>query len=122
MPDRRPRWRHPEPPIVDAYAIMAERCRYRPGAVSDGYGNLDPSTPAEVTPDEVREYARRYYGEEHELSFMIGVPDYLNITTMILAIEAARLCCGGPNRDRIEALLREAIAALPERTPANARD
>ena len=101
--------------IAAAYRTMAARARYRPGAPSDGSGNLAPGTPRTVTDAEITTYARQFLSEEDERSFFIGCatsPDYL--PALILAVEAARLCCAGFGQDhRIKALLRAATEALP---------
>jgi hypothetical protein len=96
-------------PIQKAYRVMANRCRYRPAAPSDGMGNVVVPLEELDLPTEADDYALKFRAEEDGLKFWIGCSDYTCATTMVLSIEAARACATG-SRGLTVSLLREALA------------
>lgn len=97
--------------IDEAYRRMADEAHYRPSAPSDGFGNI-PFPKAELDLEaEVRDYARRWWGEEQALDFFIGCCDFPTRPATIYAVEAARLMCGA-NPETAATLLRMALEDL----------
>lgn len=102
--------------IRDAYLRMATA--YRPGAPSDGFGQvlLDDNERTDPVRLEMEAWfeAARWYDDDERMEFTVhGCPDYRNIVAMWLALQAAQVCCGGSHFRIIRRLLELAIEALP---------
>ncbi len=99
--------------IATAYRRMAREARYRPAAPSDGLGNITVPD-AELDLDaEARQYAARWWEQEDEHTWVLGCANYPDRPAMILALEAARLCCsGGDAPSYARRLLQMAIEEL----------
>jgi len=81
--------------VEKAYRELATKARYRPGAVSDGFGGLAQGPEWLNLNQELRDYADRFWEEEQADSYHIGLPNYPTRTAMVYALETARLCCSG---------------------------
>ena len=86
--------------FAEAYLMMAMRARYRPGAPSDGMGNIQLESEELADPDRLRreafDYAMRFYKEEEDThEFWIGCSDGRTNRAFLLVIEAARNLAGG---------------------------
>jgi hypothetical protein len=80
-----------------AYRRMAGRARFRPGAPSDGFGNITvPEAELDVDA-ECRDYAVRWAREEDSLHFFIGCCNFSTREATVYLIEAARALCGANN-------------------------
>lgn len=77
--------------IGRAYERMVREAEYRPGAPSDGYGNI--TGPVNLGQEQAK-YAQRWLEEEDERTYWLGCPDYPLRPVMILTVEAARACAG----------------------------
>lgn len=73
--------------IFETYIRMFNDAFYRPGAESDGMGNIIGELDLG---QEVYEYARSWRNEEDSMSFHIGVPSFENRPALVFTIEAAR--------------------------------
>ncbi|HEX5509842.1 MAG TPA: hypothetical protein VFX37_15180 [Pseudolabrys sp.] len=84
--------------FAQTYLMMAS-CSYRPGAPSDGFGNIclakEELADRARLYDEAAHYAARFEREEDKHSFSIGCSNFSTNRAFILAIEAARLLGGG---------------------------
>lgn len=98
--------------IENAYVRMADEARYRPQAPSDGFGNITVPLEDLDLEDEARRYAERWWREEDEGDFVIGLANYSTRPAMIFALEAARCTCSGTADDVALRLLRMAVAEL----------
>jgi hypothetical protein len=85
--------------IAYAYEQMVKKAFYRPGAPSDGFGNLTTDEP--VNRAEIERYAKRWWDEEDERTYWIGCCEWLNRPATIFAVEAARNLCAGRLGDRV---------------------
>jgi hypothetical protein len=98
--------------IASAYKRMAA-VHYRPAAPSDGLGNITVPLEELDLDAEAVDYAEHWWAQEDDGQFVIGCPDWHFRTTMIFALEAARLCCGGFGSERYAlSLLRMAVDEL----------
>lgn len=96
--------------IAATYRLMAGKGRYRPAAPSDGYGHITVLA-AELDIDaEIRDYAASWWSAEDTLEYHLGCPDFSLRPAMILAVEAARACCGA-DRELAARLLALALEA-----------
>ena len=84
---------------VEAYLMMALPAKYRPGAPSDGCGNIQLS---KVQCDDVNrllresvEYAVDFDKEEDTDTFNIGCSNFSTNRAFVFSIEAARLLASG---------------------------
>lgn len=85
--------------FAEAYIVLAERARYRPGAPGDGLGSIN------LTPEQLRDSERLRrealdYGialsqSLDQRSVFIGVPNWSTSKAFFYALEAARLLCAG---------------------------
>ena len=91
--------------VARVYRRMAKDARYRPGAPSDGFGNITGELNME---QEVRAYAALWRSDEDSMSFWLGCPDFKLRPAMVLAVEAARACCGADQQLAVR-LLRLAV-------------
>lgn len=80
--------------VRHTYTRMADECRYRPAAPSDGLGNITVPLAELDLNAEVLDYARSWRHQEDEQSFYVGCPSFTGRPALILAVEAARLICG----------------------------
>jgi hypothetical protein len=111
-----------EKQIMEAYWRMGAHARYRP-AVGDGFGGIAVPLEDLNIQREARDYARRWWAEENETTFHIGLADFQARRAMIYAVEIARLCCGGidaiPHARKLARVLVEELEQLKtETTPA----
>jgi hypothetical protein len=81
--------------LAQAYALMAS-LGYRPGAPSDGHGNITVPTAELETSIEAREYAQRFVAEENTNHYWAGCTDYRFNRAAVMALEAFRLMNSGP--------------------------
>jgi len=80
---------------IEVYRAMAALPRpYRPGAPSDGYGNITVPLDQLDLDTEALEWATRLSAETDSRQFYIGVPDYSLNRAFAYALEIARACCG----------------------------
>lgn len=91
------------PRLTHAYKMMAEKAKYRPGAPSDGLGNIELDS-AEIGDRyrfavEAEEYAERFLRQEDTGKFIIGVSNGSSLIALVYAIEAARLLCAGADAE-----------------------
>lgn len=103
--------------VKDAYLKMAAMAKYRPEAPSDGWGHimLDDDQLNDPVRLEMEAWlaARKWYEDDYRHEFIIsGCSDARLAKTMYLALQAAQLCCSGPN-PCIKPILEMAIKALP---------
>lgn len=77
----------------DAYRQMAA-IGYRPGAPSDGIGNITVPLRELDLDDEATSYARHFLAEEDARKFWIGCSKGGSQRAFMWAVEAARLMCG----------------------------
>lgn len=94
--------------IADVYKRMADEARYRPGAPSDGFGNI--TGPLDMAREQDT-YATQWWADEENMTFFLGCPSYELRKTMILCVEAARACASAQQelaRKLIELALSEA--------------
>jgi hypothetical protein len=83
----------------EVYLAMARHAGYRPAAPRDGYGGitltqeelLDPA----VLEAEARRYAADFVKQDDAMKYPIGCPAFTFNKAFCLAIEAARIMCGG---------------------------
>jgi hypothetical protein len=104
--------------IKDAYLRMVSHAKYRPEAPSDGWGHilLSQEQVADTIRLEMEAWlaSLRWHHEDEQLSFSVtGCPDYRCTATMYFALQAAQLCCSGPN-PCIRRVLELALEALPD--------
>jgi len=103
-----------EQQIGRAYRRMAREARYRPAAPSDGLGNITLPEEELDLDAEARAYAANWWRCEDEHTWTLGCANYEDRPTMILALEAARLCCSGAaSRPFARRLLEMALEELP---------
>jgi len=81
--------------IADVYARMAREVRYRPAAPSDGFGNITVPEDELDLGREQESYIASWWRQEDVRRYAVGCPAFPMRKVMILAIEAARACCGG---------------------------
>jgi hypothetical protein len=79
---------------------MARHAGFRPAAPSDGFGGItlteeELRDPA-VLEAEARRYAADFVKQDDAMEYPIGCPDGTFNKAFCLAIEAARIMCGGP--------------------------
>lgn len=80
---------------TEAYKAMAAMpIPYRPGAPSDGYGNITVPLDQLDLDTEAFEWADQLSAETDSRTFWIGVPDYRLNRAFVYALEIARACCG----------------------------
>jgi hypothetical protein len=83
----------------EAYLEMAKRARYRPGAPSDGMGNIDMTDRDFRDPvilnREASKYAIGFLKEDDDMEYYMGCPHGPFNKAFFYAIEVARLLCGG---------------------------
>jgi hypothetical protein len=102
--------------IAGAYRLMASKCRYRPAAPSDGFGNITVPTADLDMDAECLDYARRWWQEEDDLRFFVGCCNFSTRPATIFAIEAARSMCTGSDGDELaRKLLQMALDSLGDR-------
>jgi hypothetical protein len=84
--------------IREAYLLMA-KAGCRPGAPSDGFGNISLNRAQLLDHARLEReadfYADSFRREENECRFWIGCADSKRTRTLVYAVEAARLLCGG---------------------------
>ncbi len=105
--------------IAAAYGRMAAKACYRPAAPSDGFGNITVPEAELDLAAEKRDYAAAWWAEEDSLSYWIGCADFRHRKAMILAVEAARACCGTDGQ-LARKLLEMALQELPDRAAESA--
>lgn len=99
--------------IADVYRRMAVEARYRPAAPSDGLGGITVPVADLDLDAEAREYAAHWWQEEEARTYAIGCANGEDRPAMILALEAARLCCtGGDGPSYARRLLTMALEEL----------
>lgn len=91
--------------VGGVYCRMADEARYRPAAPSDGMGNITGPLDMDT---EIRTYTASWRAEEDAMNYPLGCPEYKLRPAMVLAVEAARACCGA-DRDLAIRLLRLAL-------------
>lgn len=102
--------------VKDAYLRMAHF--YRPEAPSDGFGNiqLDDDGRADPVRLEMEGWLAglKWRDADDRMDFSVqGCADFRNVPAMYLMLQAAQLCCSGPE-PAIRKLLQMAIEALPK--------
>ena len=112
--------------IVDSYKRMAVVSRYRPGAPSDGLGNVVVPLEDLDLEQEALQYAATWNAEENAREFHVGVCNFPTRPATIFAIEAARNMCGAEDQLALR-LLRMAVSELerqlePQADGDDARD
>jgi hypothetical protein len=100
-----------EEPIAHAYRRMATEANYRPGAPSDGVGNI--TGPLNLA-REIEIYTERWRRDEDAQIFRVGCASFKDRETLIFIVEAARELCG-VNHEIAAQLLRMAVANLDAR-------
>lgn len=80
--------------IADAYRRMADEALYRPGAPSDGMGNITVPEEELDMADEIRRFTQSFLRQEKEGMFDLGHPNHDGNGALALATEGARLICG----------------------------
>jgi len=106
-------------PVMQAYLDMWARAKYRPGAPSDGFGNimLGDDQLADPVRLEMEAWiaAREFFKADEKVVFeVMGCSHDSHARTMFLALHAAQLCCGGVPSSLIRQVLELTIEALPE--------
>jgi hypothetical protein len=90
--------------FFETYLMMALRAAYRPGAPSDGCGNIqltrEQCEDRGRLANEALKYAVDFDKEEDSCTFRIGCSNFTTNRAFILAIEAARLLAGGDDGDQ----------------------
>jgi hypothetical protein len=85
--------------IKEAYLQMVSEAKYRPGAPSDGFGNIqlteEELKDAGRLDAEAHKYAVNFIAEENGLKFHIGISNYDTNRAFVHSIEAARNLCDG---------------------------
>lgn len=101
--------------LIDAYRQMAEKVQYRPGAPSDGFGNITVPTAELEVSIEAREYVQRFLDEEAANQYWIGNPDFRANRAFIWTLEALKLMCGGAAWEGVadQEQVRIRMAAVP---------
>lgn len=98
--------------LIATYMAMAE-LGYRPGAPSDGCGNItEDQPPTDLTMEALR-WARRFQADDKEHTHWVGCTDYSTKGIVAMVIEVARLLNGGtPGRPYALRLLCHAVDEL----------
>jgi len=101
----------------EAYLEMARQARYRPMALSDGWGNILLSAKELRDPTqldtEATTYAEDFCAEEDTDSFNIGCSDFETNRAFVWTIEAARcLAAGVFGKAAAHMLLKMAITEI----------
>ncbi|MFF8895212.1 hypothetical protein [Brevibacterium casei] len=104
--------------IADTYALMA-RMKYRPGAPSDGLGNITVPIQELDIEQEVIDYAEAWRQEEDSDQYFLGCPSFEDRPALILIVEAARLL-NGQDRAKAVQLLTAATQDIATRTKPTA--
>jgi hypothetical protein len=104
----------------EAYLAMVRCARYRPGAPSDGLGNIYLSARELRDPvrldEEAAGYAEEFYAEEDTDTFFVGCSDFETNQAFVWTIEAARcLAAGAFGKPTALKLLEMAIAEIKRR-------
>jgi hypothetical protein len=81
--------------LAGTYRLMAGKGRYRPAAPSDGFGHITVPVRELSMDAEIMDYAAQWWGEEESREWHLGCPTFDLRPAMVLAVEAARACCGG---------------------------
>lgn len=110
----------------EAYLEMAKRARYRPGAPSDGMGNID-MTDAEfrdpvILDREAAKYALGFLKQDDDMEYPLGCPHGPFNKAFFYAIETAQLLCGGVGAEEhalelLKMAIEELEAVKPKTTP-----
>lgn len=100
--------------LTSTYKRMARVARYRPGAPSDGMGNIVVPIKDLDIKSESREFVTDYMSEENTGTFDIGYANFEDRPTLMLTVEAARAICGG-NLTLVARLLRLALEDVEEK-------
>jgi len=104
-----------EQQITNVYRRMALEGRYRPAAPSDGMGNITVPLEELDLDAEAKQYAAQWWEQEESDTFFLGCANYPDRPVMVLALEAARLCCaGGDGATVARRLLQIAIDELDQ--------
>lgn len=99
--------------FVAQYKQMATEARYRPGAPSDGMGNLDnPESP--ITTEEIFLWASEWVARDASPRPHVGFANFEDMAVLAVAIEGCRSICGG-NLPLAAKLLRMAASDLDHR-------
>ncbi len=87
----------------EIYLAMARHAGYRPAAPGDGLGGItltvEELLDADILEAEAQRYAADFVRQDEEMEYPIGCPDFSFNKAFCLAIEAARILCGGPLSD-----------------------
>jgi hypothetical protein len=107
--------------IREAYLLMA-KAGYRPGAPSDGFGNISLNRAQLLDHARLEReadfYADSFRREENEARFWIGCADFKRTQALVYAIEASRLLCGMDSAVPFAGkLLRLALGEIESRKP-----
>jgi hypothetical protein len=84
----------------EVYLAMVKHAGYRPTAPSDGFGGITLSEEqmrdSAVIEAEARRYAADFVKQDDDMDYQVGCPDFTFNKAFCLAIEAAKVMCGGP--------------------------
>jgi hypothetical protein len=108
----------------EAYLAMAQRAKYRPGAPSGGFGDIQMSLEElhnpEILDQEADKYALLFLGEDKTMEYEIGCPDFAYNKAFFYTIEVARLLCGWPHGEKSAIqLLKMAIEEIEANRKGN---
>jgi hypothetical protein len=103
----------------DAYLKMARETKYRPGAPSDGWGNilLSREELADSTrlQREAEEYGIDFVKQDDAMVYPMGCPNGAVNQAFFYTIEAARLLCSDYEGNRLaKKLLKMALGQITE--------
>ena len=87
--------------LIDAYRQMAA-LGYRPGAPSDGLGNITVPIEELDLDAEAAAYVQRFLAEEDADRYWIGNPDFRANRAFIWTLEALKLMCTGMGHEANE--------------------
>jgi hypothetical protein len=99
--------------ISFAYRAMAREAKYRPAALSDGFGNITVPEEKLNLNKEVSDYTKSWWKQEDDCKFWIGCCNFETRAATIYAVEAAQQMCGGVSGNKTASkLLRMAVKQL----------